>query len=217
MNRCVVASSNRGKLAEIASVLSAIDIEWIAQSDLGIVDAEETGATFVENALIKARHACLVSGLPALADDSGLLVDALDGAPGLISAHYAGVHGDSQGNIDRLLSELVDVPESARGACFYSVIVLLRHSEDPQPLIAQGRWRGRILQERRGDGGFGYDPIFFDPALGLGAAELDGTTKNRISHRGQALAQLLTMLHSAQSISARSASSATAALSRQES
>jgi len=194
MKRCVVASSNRGKLAEIAAVLGATGIDWVNQSELGIADAEETGKTFVENALIKARNASAVSGLPALADDSGLLVDALAGAPGLISADYAGVHGDSKGNIDRLLGELADVPDSARGACFYSVIVLLRHADDPQPLIAEGRWHGRILRARQGDGGFGYDPVFFDSDLGCSAAQMDSAMKNRISHRGQALARLKTLL-----------------------
>lgn len=194
MKRCVVASSNRGKLAEIASVLGTTGIEWINQSDLGIQDAEESGKTFVENALIKARNASAISGLPALADDSGLLVDALNGAPGLISAHYAGVHGDSRGNIDRLLRELAGIPDTARGACFYSVIVLLRYADDPLPLIAEGRWHGRILHAGQGDGGFGYDPVFYDLGLESSAAELDSATKNRISHRGQALARLLPML-----------------------
>jgi XTP/dITP diphosphohydrolase len=166
-------------------------IDLIAQSTLGITDAEETGLTFVENALIKARHACRASGLPALADDSGLIVDALHGAPGLITAHYAGVHGDSERNIAKLLAELNNVPDAQRGACFYSVIVLLRHAEDPQPLIAEGRWHGRILHEKTGSGGFGYDPIFFDPVSNQSAAMLDSAIKNRISHRGRALAALL--------------------------
>lgn len=194
MKKWVLATSNRGKLAEMQDVLGNTGIELIRQSELGIVDAEETGLTFVENALIKARNACLASGLPSLADDSGLIVDALNGAPGLITAHYAGVHGDSERNIAKLLHELRDVPDTQRGACFYSVIVLLRHAEDPQPLIAEGRWYGRILRQKTGSGGFGYDPVFFDPATGIPAAEMETTLKNRISHRGQALATLRRLL-----------------------
>jgi XTP/dITP diphosphohydrolase len=190
MKKWVLATSNRGKLAEMQDVLGDTGIELITQSALGIVDAEETGLTFIENALIKARNASLASGLPALADDSGLIVDALNGAPGLITAHYAGVHGDSERNIAKLLHELRDVPDAQRGACFYSVIVLLRHAEDPQPLIAEGRWYGRILRQKTGTGGFGYDPIFFDPETGIPAAEMETTLKNRISHRGRALAAL---------------------------
>lgn len=188
--RLVVATGNRGKLAEIADVLAGSGIELVAQSDLGIADADETGTTFVENALIKARHASLVSGLPALADDSGICVDALGGAPGLISAHYAGVHGDGTANIAKLLAALRDVPDEARTAHFHCTLVLLRRADDPAPLIAEGRWDGRILHAPRGARGFGYDPIFFDPALDAGAAELDPTIKNRVSHRGQALARL---------------------------
>jgi XTP/dITP diphosphohydrolase len=194
MKKWVLATSNRGKLAEMQDVLGNTGIELVTQSELGIVDAEETGLTFIENALIKARNACLVSGLPALADDSGLIVDALNGAPGLITAHYAGVHGDSERNIAKLLHELRDVPDAQRSACFYSVIVLLRHVEDPQPLIAEGRWFGRILHEKTGNGGFGYDPIFFDPETGTPAAEMETALKNRISHRGRALAALLQLL-----------------------
>jgi XTP/dITP diphosphohydrolase len=194
MKKWVLATSNRGKLAEMQDVLGDTGIELVTQSELGIVDAEETGLTFIENALIKARNACLVSGLPALADDSGLIVDALNGAPGLITAHYAGVHGDSERNIAKLLHELRDVPDAERSACFYSVIVLLRHAEDPQPLIAEGRWYGRILHQKTGSGGFGYDPIFFDPETRMPAAELEPALKNRICHRGRALAALLQLL-----------------------
>lgn len=194
MPRLVVASSNRGKLAEIGEVLADTGIELVPQQALGIGDADETGSTFVENALLKARHAARASGLPALGDDSGICVDALDGAPGLYSARYAGVHGDAAANIAKLLAALRDVPEPRRGAEFYCVIVLLRDADDPEPLIAEGRWRGRILDAPRGNGGFGYDPVFFDPALGAGAAELDGATKNRISHRGLALARLRELL-----------------------
>jgi len=192
--RWVVATGNRGKLDEIRDVLSGTTIELVPQSDLGIADAEESGLTFVENALIKARNACRASGMTALADDSGLIVDALNGAPGLITAHYAGVHGDSSRNIAKLLHEMRDVPDTQRGACFYSVLVLLRHADDPQPLIAEGRWYGRILRESSGSGGFGYDPIFFDPESNVSAASLDPAVKNRISHRGRALAALLAQL-----------------------
>lgn len=207
MKKLVVATSNRDKLAEIQSVLGT-SIELIAQSEFGIDAAEETGITFIENALIKARQACRRSGLPALADDSGLLVDALAGAPGLISAHYAGIHGDSEGNISRLLHELENVPEQQRTACFYSVIVVLRQASDPQPLIAEGIWHGRILLQPQGSGGFGYDPIFFDPRLNASAAELPPQIKNRTSHRGQALAKLAAVLDKLPDLSAHALSSA---------
>jgi XTP/dITP diphosphohydrolase len=190
LKKIVLATSNRGKLAEIQPMLADAGFILVTQGELGVTDAVENGLTFVENALIKARHATTVTGLPAIADDSGLIVDALDGAPGLISAHYAGVHGDADGNIRKLLGELADVPEEKRSARFYSLIVLLRHADDPQPLIAEGIWHGQILVAPRGTGGFGYDPIFFDPELGLGAAELAPEVKNRVSHRGRALAKL---------------------------
>jgi XTP/dITP diphosphohydrolase len=188
--RIVLASGNRGKLAEIRDVLADTGIELVAQSDLGIADADETGATFVENAIIKARHAARASGLPALGDDSGICVDALGGAPGLVSAMYAGVHGDSAANIAKLLGALERVDDARRTAHFHCTLVLLRSAEDPAPLIAEGRWNGRILEAPRGNNGFGYDPIFFDPVLGAGAAELDPAMKNRVSHRGKALALL---------------------------
>jgi XTP/dITP diphosphohydrolase len=194
--RLVLASSNHGKLVEIREVLSGLDIELIAQADLGIDDADETATTFVENALLKARHAARTSGLPALGDDSGICVDSLGGAPGLYSARYAGAHGNARANIDKLLSELRDVPEARRTAHFYCVIVLLRSADDPAPLIAEGRWHGRILDAPRGDGGFGYDPVFYDPGLRIGAAELDASIKNRVSHRGQALARMRELLSS---------------------
>jgi XTP/dITP diphosphohydrolase len=192
--RLVVASSNQGKLVEIREVLTGLHVELVAQGDIGIGDADETASTFIENALLKARHAARLSGLPALGDDSGICVDALGGAPGLYSARYACAHGDAAANIAKLLAALSDVPESARSANFYCVVVLLRHADDPAPLIAEGRWHGRILAAPRGSGGFGYDPVFFDPLLGRGAAELDATTKNRVSHRGQALARMRDLL-----------------------
>lgn len=190
MQRLVVATGNRGKLAEFRDLLGDSGIELLSQGELGIDDPPETGTTFVENAIIKARNAARRSGLPALADDSGLIVDALGGAPGLISAHYGGVQGDAARNIARLLGELEGVPEERRAARFHSVIVLLRHAEDPAPLIAEGSWEGRILHAPRGAGGFGYDPVFFSPEHGCSAAELDAAVKNRVSHRGRAMALL---------------------------
>jgi len=190
MQRIVLASSNAGKLAELRELLGDLGIELIAQSDLGIDDAEETGLTFVENALIKARHAARASGLPALGDDSGICVDALGGAPGLYSARYAGEHGNAQANIEKLLDNLADVPDERRGAHFHCTLTLLQRADDPAPLIAEGLWRGVILRAPRGRGGFGYDPVFFDPVHGMGAAELDPAVKNRISHRGLALTRL---------------------------
>jgi XTP/dITP diphosphohydrolase len=188
--KLVLASSNRGKLAELRELLGDTGIDLHAQSAFGVDDAEETGLTFVENAILKARHAARATGLPALGDDSGLCVDALQGAPGLYSARYAGVHGDAAANIVKLLDALRDVPDAQRSARFVCVLAMLRHADDPQPLIAEGVWEGRILFAPRGDGGFGYDPVFFDPERGTGAAELDSALKNRISHRGRALSRL---------------------------
>ena len=188
--KLVLASSNHGKLQELRELLEGHGIELLAQSELGVEDAEETGTTFVENALLKARHATRITGLPALADDSGICVDALQGAPGLYSARYAGEHGNAARNIDKLLDALKDVPDASRTAHFYCVLVLLRHADDPQPLIVEGEWRGRILDAARGQGGHGYDPVFLDPDFGLAAAEMDPVLKNRLSHRGKALAAL---------------------------
>jgi len=193
--KIVVASGNTGKLAEIREILDT-NVELIAQRELGIADADETGSTFVENALLKARHAARISGLPALADDSGICVDALGGAPGLISALYAGRHGDNAANNAKLLDALRDVPDAQRSAHFHCTLVLLRHADDPAPLIAEGRWHGRILHAPRGANGFGYDPVFFDPLLNQGAGELEPAVKNRVSHRGQALAKLRDLLPS---------------------
>jgi XTP/dITP diphosphohydrolase len=192
--RLVLASSNRGKLAEMREVLAGLEIELIAQGDLGIGDADETAGTFIENALLKARHASAASGLPALGDDSGICVDALGGGPGLYSARYSGTHGNVAGNITKLLEALRDMPEAQRSANFYCVVVLLRSADDPAPLIAEGRWHGRILDAPRGSGGFGYDPVFYDPLLGAGAAELETSVKHRVSHRGQALARMRELL-----------------------
>jgi XTP/dITP diphosphohydrolase len=188
MKRLVVASGNAGKLRELRDLLADIGIEAIPQGSLGVDDIEETGLSFVENAILKVRHAARATGLFALVDDFGLCVDALGGAPGLYSARYAGTHGDAAANIAKLLAALDDVPDAARGAWFHAAIVLLRHADDPQPIIAEGSWHGRVLRAPRGDGGFGYDPVFLDPVHDCSAAELDPALKRRISHRGQALA-----------------------------
>ena len=194
MSRLVLASSNQGKLAELQPLLADAGFELVTQGELGVGDAIEDGLSFVENALIKARHAARATGLPALADDSGLVVDALGGAPGLLSARYAGVHGDAQANNLKLLEALRGVPEAGRGARFVAVLVLLRHAADPLPLVAQGVWEGRVLEAPRGTLGHGYDPVFFDPTLGLAAAEMAPELKNRVSHRGKALAELRKLL-----------------------
>ena len=186
----VLASGNAGKLAELRELLGDCGLALHAQSEFDVADADETGGTFVENALLKARHAARLTGRAALGDDSGLCVDALGGAPGLYSARYGGVHGDATRNIARLLDELQGVPDAQRGARFYCVLVLLRSADDPQPLIAEGEWRGYILGEPRGALGFGYDPVFFDPENACSAAELHPAVKNLISHRGRALAAL---------------------------
>jgi len=187
----VLASHNAGKLAELSALLGAVGIEVLPQSHFGIDEIEETGLSFVENALLKARHAARISALPALADDSGLCVDALGGAPGLYSARYAGSDGDDQANILKLLDAMSEIPDEHRRAHFHCSLALLQHPEDPAPLICEGRWHGRILHEIRGEGGFGYDPVFLDPASGQSAAELSREEKAAVSHRGQALRQLL--------------------------
>ena len=192
--KLVLASGNAGKLDEMREILAGLDVELVAQSELGIADAEETGGTFVENAILKARHAARASGLPALGDDSGICVDALDGAPGLRSARYAGPRGNAAANIAKLLDALRKVPDAQRTAHFHCTIALLRRADDPAPLIAEGHWHGTILPAPRGANGFGYDPVFFDPAFGKSAAELDTVTKNRVSHRGLALAKLRELL-----------------------
>ncbi|SBV49889.1 deoxyribonucleotide triphosphate pyrophosphatase [Xanthomonas bromi] len=195
MKQLVLASGNAGKLEELRAMLAALPLRIVAQGELGVEDVPETGLTFVENALIKARHASAVTGLPALADDSGLIVDALDGAPGLYSARYAGSPTNAQANNAKLLEAMRAVPAERRSARFYAVIVLLRHPEDPQPLIAEGSWEGVITTAPRGDGGFGYNPVFLDPVYGLTAAEMDSALKNRLSHRAVALATLQHKLH----------------------
>lgn len=190
MNTLVLASGNAGKLIELRAMLADLPLDIVPQRELGVEDAPETGTTFVENALIKARHAAQVTGLPALADDSGLIVDALGGAPGLYSARYAGSPTDDAANNLKLLQALHDVPAARRSARFYAVMVLLRHAEDPQPLIAEGIWEGVIAGTLRGHQGFGYNPVFLDPASGLTAAEMAPERKNLISHRALALRAL---------------------------
>jgi XTP/dITP diphosphohydrolase len=185
--RLVLASGNAGKVVELEQLLAGSDVQLVPQTSLGVTDADETGLTFVENALIKARHAARATGLPALADDSGICVDALGGAPGLYAARYAGTHGDSAANNAKLLRELAGVPTEKRTAYFIAVLVALRHADDPSPLIAEARWHGRILASAQGEGGFGYDPLFLPDGHDVSAAQLDPALKNRLSHRGQAL------------------------------
>ncbi|QFY43671.1 RdgB/HAM1 family non-canonical purine NTP pyrophosphatase [Candidatus Methylospira mobilis] len=193
--KIVLASSNAGKVKEIQALLADKNIEIVPQSALGIADVEENGETFHENALIKARHAARLSGLPAIADDSGLEVDALNGAPGVYSARYAGSKSSSDADNNRkLLSELQDIPASLRTARFRCVIVLLRDADDPAPLVAEGSWEGSILDQGKGNCGFGYDPLFYVGERDCSAAELSGEEKNRLSHRGKALFSLLEQL-----------------------
>ena len=187
--KLVLASGNAGKLAELRELLGD-GFELHPQSEFGVSDADETGLSFIENAILKARHAARGTGLPALADDSGLCVDALHGAPGLYSARYAGRHGDSEANIDKLLDALAGTPEDARTARFVCVLALVHSADDPMPLVAEGAWEGRILHARAGASGFGYDPVFFSPAHACSAAQLPAAVKNRDSHRGVALRQL---------------------------
>ena len=193
----VLASGNPGKLAEFETLLHGGGLVLRPQSAFGVADIDETGHSFIENALLKARHAARETGMAALADDSGLCVDVLNGAPGLHSARYAGSHGDASANTGRLLGELQSFAEASRSARFVCVLALLRHADDPQPLIAEGVWEGRILMQPRGSNGFGYDPVFFVPDQGCSAAELEPLVKNRISHRGRALQQLQQRLRQA--------------------
>ena len=188
MRQLVLASNNPGKIREISAILAPLAIEVIPQAQLNIPEADEPHGTFIENALAKARHAAVASGLPALADDSGICVDALDGAPGVYSARFAGDPRSDERNNQRLL-ELLALSDN-RTAHYYCVIVVLRHVDDPQPLIAEGEWQGEVLRAPRGTGGFGYDPLFLDPTIGLTGAELPMEKKNRISHRGKALTLL---------------------------
>ena len=190
-----MASGNRGKLREIARLLEGLAMTVVPQSVFGVSDADETGDTFEANALIKARHAAAATGLPAIADDSGLAVDALDGRPGVYSARYSGAGATDDSNIDKLLQELDGVADEERGATFHCVACFVEPDSD-RALIAHGSWRGRIAAARQGDGGFGYDPVFIDDDLGVAAAELSAEEKNRRSHRGKALAELVRLLES---------------------
>lgn len=190
----VLASNNPGKVREINQLLSFQGLRVLAQGEFGVTEVEETGLSFVENAIIKARHASLHTGLAALADDSGLEVDALHGAPGIRSARYAGVGAGDEANLRQLLIAMQDIPEAKRTGRFQCVLVYMRHAEDPMPLICQGTWEGRILTAPVGEYGFGYDPIFFVPTHGCSSAQLEPAVKNKLSHRGQALAALLKVM-----------------------
>lgn len=186
----IIASNNAGKLREFRELLRELPLEIRPQSDFGVSAAEETGLSFVENAIIKARHACQETGLPAIADDSGLAVDALRGAPGIYSARYSGENNDEANN-RLLLAKLKNVPETQRSARFHCALAYMRHEEDPCPIVCQASWEGRILFEPQGENGFGYDPLFYLPLSGCSSAQLPPEQKNRISHRGRAMEKLL--------------------------
>lgn len=194
----VVATGNQGKLNEISQVLAPLGIKVRGQKEFSIPEIEETGLTFVENAILKARNTCAHTGKPALADDSGIEVDVLDGAPGIYSARYAGAGASDAANVDKLLGALQGVPDAQRSARFQCVMVYLRHAGDPTPLICQGTWEGRIALAPAGDNGFGYDPVFWVPQYQCSAAQLTSAIKNSLSHRGQALQKLLVALQQRQ-------------------
>lgn len=194
MREVVLASGNKGKLAEFNQLLATLNLKVRPQSDFKIEGAEETGLTFIENSILKARHASELSGCPALADDSGLEVDYLQGAPGIYSARYAGEDASDSDNIVKLLQALEGVPTEQRTARFHCVLVYLRHPADPTPLICHGVWEGRILEQKQGDQGFGYDPVFYVPEQNCASAQLAPEVKNRISHRARALTQLMDLL-----------------------
>ena len=185
----VLATGNLGKVNELANMLRPLEINVVPQSDFNVSDVAETGTTFIENAIIKARHAAKITGMPAIADDSGLEVDGLNGAPGVYSARFAGAQASDQDNIDKLLIDLGDNP--VRSARFWCVLVLMRHANDPTPLVCSASWEGEITLTQNGNGGFGYDPVFFVPTLNCTSAELTKEQKNAVSHRGQALQKLL--------------------------
>ena len=188
--KLVLASGNPGKLREIAEIFADLNAEILPQSAFGIESPAETGTSFAENALLKARHAAALSGLAALADDSGIVVDALDGRPGIYSARFAGEGASDDANLDKLLRELGGVADAERGAGFHCAAVAVFPHDDPQPIVAEGVWRGRILQQRQGASGFGYDPVFYDPLAGKTGAEMTAAEKNALSHRGKAFRQL---------------------------
>ena len=195
-DKIVLASSNQGKIREFARLFETYKTTVYPQSAYKVPDVEETGTTFVENAIIKARHASHVSGLPAIADDSGLVVDALGGAPGIYSARYAGEHGNNAANNTKLLSALDGIDVDKRTARYLCVLVFMQHANDPTPIICQGEWNGVIQDKPSGDGGFGYDPVFYVPKYKCTAAQLDKDLKNQISHRAKALSQLMTSIQS---------------------
>lgn len=197
MQKVVLATGNPGKVNELADLLRDFGMDIVAQTSLGVESAEETGLTFIENAILKARHASQQTGLPAIADDSGISVDALGGAPGIYSARYAGEEATDEQNLHKLLDTMKSVPDGERQAQFNCVLVYLRHAEDPTPLVFHGRWYGIITHEPSGQGGFGYDPIFYVPELNCTSAELTKSEKQAISHRGKALAMLLDALKNA--------------------
>lgn len=194
MKKIVLATNNQGKVKELQNLLAEAGFNVVAQSEYQVPDADETGLTFVENAIIKARHTAQLTGLPAIADDSGLAVDALGGAPGIYSARYSGEGATDQKNNQKLLNALKDVADQKRTAYFYCALVFMRHANDPTPIICLGKWNGIILKQPSGDGGFGYDPLFYVPELGCSAADLTREAKSQISHRGQALKQLMEKL-----------------------
>ncbi len=194
MKKIVLASNNKGKVREINQILAELDISVLPQSEFNVDEAEETGLTFVENAILKARNAAEQSGLPAIADDSGIEVDALNGEPGIYSARYAGVGASDEDNLQKLLNALQDVPDEKRTARFQCLMVYMRHANDPTPLICQGVWEGIITHEPQGENGFGYDPVFYVPDHNCTSAQLSAEVKNALSHRGQALRLLVEQL-----------------------
>lgn len=198
MSKIVLATGNQGKVREMAGVLSDFGFDVVAQSEFNVSDVAETGTTFIENAIIKARHAAKETGLPAIADDSGLEVDALNGAPGVYSARYSGEGATDQKNIDKMLAAMEGIPTEKRTARFHCVLVLMKHENDPTPLIFHGSWEGHITTEQQGENGFGYDPIFWVNADNCSSAELEPARKKQLSHRGQALKKLFAALKEGQ-------------------
>ncbi|PSV31761.1 XTP/dITP diphosphatase [Photobacterium sp. GB-72] len=194
MSKLVLATGNQGKVKEMADLLADFGFDVVAQSDYNVSSVAETGTTFIENAIIKARHAAKETGLPAIADDSGLEVDHLNGAPGIYSARFAGEDASDADNIDKLLAEMKDVPAEQRTARFHCVLVMMRHENDPTPLVCHGSWEGSILTERHGENGFGYDPVFWVPEDQCASAQLSPARKKQLSHRGKALQQLFSAL-----------------------
>lgn len=194
MSQIVLATGNQGKVKELAAMLAPLNLDVVAQSEFNVSDVPETGTTFVENAIIKARHAAKITGKPAIADDSGLEVTALGGAPGIYSARYSGDDATDQTNIDKLLIEMSDIDDNSRQARFVCVLVYMEHENDPTPIICQGFWNGRITKTQEGREGFGYDPVFYVPSLDCTSAQLDKADKNKISHRAKALSALVPLL-----------------------